>query len=115
MSSSSLERVQQDLDVIKSALPADFPYDRGSVALSVLAGLGGVPFALRAVPGWDRAMLGVLVTLIAGLMVAYGGWIRRARAERAIRPRRWSWGREEAVASAVAILGLIVYALLTRW
>ncbi len=115
MSSPSLERVQQDLDLIKSTLPSDFPYDRGNVALSVLAGLGGVPFALRAVPGWDGAMLGVLVVLIAGLMVAQSGWWRRARAERGIRPRRWSWGRDEAVASGVAVLGLIVYAVLTRW
>jgi hypothetical protein len=115
MSSSPLERVQQDLDVIKSALPADFPYDRGSVALSALAGLGGVPFALRAVPGWDGAMLGVLLALFAGLVVASGRWYRRARAERGIRPRRWSWGRDEAVAGAVAVVGLIVYALLTRW
>ena len=115
MSRSSLERVQQDLDVIKSALPADFPYDRTSVALSALAGLGGVPFALRAVPGWDRPMLGVLLLLVAGLVVAWGAWFRRVRAERADRPRRWSWLREEAWVAAVAVLGLIVYAFLTRW
>src|SRR5580704_18144589 len=110
MNSPSLERVQQDLDLIKSTLPSDFPYDRGSVALSALAGLGGVPFALRAVPGWDGAMLVVLAVLIAGLAVAQGGWWRRARAERGIRPRRWSWGRDEAVAPGGAVLGLIVYA-----
>ena len=115
MNSSSLERVQQDLDLIKSTLPADFPYDRGNIALSAWAGLCGIPFALRAIPGWDGAMLGVLGALVAGLAVVQGGWFRRARAERALRPRRWSWSRDEAVSASVAILGLIVYAVLTRW
>lgn len=115
MSSSPLERVQQDLDVIKSAMPSDFQYDRGSIVLSAGAALCGVPLALRAVPGWDGPMLGILLALIAGLMLASGGWWRRAYAERGSRPRRWSWGRQEAVASAVAIVGLIVYAVLTRW
>jgi hypothetical protein len=115
MSSSPLERVQQDLNVIKSTLQSDFPYDRGSIILSAVAGLCGVPFALRAVPGWEGAMSGVLLALIIGLMVLSGGWLRHARAERGIRPRRWSWGREEIVSSAIAILGLIVYAVLTRW
>jgi hypothetical protein len=115
MSSSPLERVQQDLDVIKSTLPSDFPYDRGSIALSAVAGLGGIPFALQAVPGWGGAMLGVLVALIAVLMVAQAKWWQRARAERGIRPQRWSWGRQEALSSAVAVLSLIVYVLVTRW
>ena len=35
MNTPSLERVQRDLDLIRSALPADFPYDRGSLALGV--------------------------------------------------------------------------------
>jgi hypothetical protein len=115
MSSSPLERVEQDLQVIKSALPADFPYDGRSVGLSAAAALCGVPLALRAVPGWDGAMTGVLLAAIAGLMLASGGWWRRAYAERATRPRRWSWGRQEAVAAMVAVGGLIGYALLTRW
>jgi hypothetical protein len=115
MSSSPLERVQQDLNVIKSAIPADFPYDRGSIALSAAAALCGVPLALRAVPGWDGAMLVVLVALIAGLVLISGGWWRRAYVERGTRPRRWSCGRQEAVCGAVAVVGLIVYALLTRW
>src|SRR5262245_34443695 len=103
MSSSPLERVQQDLNIIKSALPSDFPYDRGSVALSALAGLSGVPFALRAVPGWDGAMLIVLLVLVAGLVVVSGRWFRRARAERGTRPRRWSWVCHESAAATVAI------------
>lgn len=115
MSSSPLERVQQDLDVIKSAMPSDFPYDRGSLAQCAVTAMCGVPLALRAVPGWDGAMLGVLLALIAGLVLASGGWWRRAYAERGVRPRRWSWGRQEAVSAVVAIVGLIVYALLTRW
>lgn len=115
MSSSPLERVQQDLDVIKSAMPADFPYDRGSLAQSAVAALCGVPLALRAVPDWDGAMLAVLMALIAVLMLVSGGWWRRAFVERGIRPRRWSCGRHEAAAGAVAVVGLIVYALLTRW
>jgi hypothetical protein len=114
MSSSPLERVQRDLDLIKSTLPADFPYDRGSIVLSALGGLAGIPFALRALPGWEGPMLVVLVALFAGFVVAYAGWFRRARGERAVRPRRWSCGRDEAVASAVAVLGIIVYVLLTR-
>jgi hypothetical protein len=115
MSSSPLERVQQDLDVIKSAMPSDFPYDRGSLAQCALAAMCGVPLALRAVPGWDGAMLVVLLALIAALMLVSGRWWRRAYTERGIRPRRWSWGRQEAVSGGVAVVGLIVYALLTRW
>src|SRR6185295_560778 len=106
MSSSPLERVQQDLDVIKATLPADFPYDRTSIALSALTGLGGVPFVLRAVPGWDRPMLIVLLMLVSGLLLAWGGWFRRVRAERGIRPRRWSWLREEAWTGGLAVVGL---------
>lgn len=115
MSSSPLERIENDLHVIKSALPADFPYDRGSISLSLIAALCGVPLALRAVPGWDGPMISVLVVLIAGLFIASGGWWRRAYVERGSRPRRWSWGRQEALTGGVAIAGLIVYALLTRW
>jgi hypothetical protein len=115
MSSSPLERVEQDLQVIKSAIPSDFPYDRGSLTISAAAALCGVPLALRAVPGWDGAMLGVLLALIAGLVLVSGRWWKRAYSERGIRPRRWSWGRQEAVSGAVTIFGLIVYVLLTRW
>ena len=115
MNSSPLERVQQDLDVIKSTLQPDFPYDRGSMILNAVAGLCGVPLALRAVPGWDGAMLAVLLAFFVVLLVLFSGWVRRARAERGIRPRRWSWAREEIVSSAVAVLGLIVYVALTRW
>lgn len=115
MSDSSLERVQQDLKLIQSALPSDFPYDRGSVVLSAAAGLCGIPLALRAVPGWNLPMTGILLTLIGGLMVGCGFWLRRARAERGTRPLSWSWGRREALASSIAILGLIVYVVLARW
>ena len=66
MSSSPLDRLESDLQAIKSALPSDFPYDRRSVALSALAALCGVPLGLRALPGWDGAMTGVLLVLIAG-------------------------------------------------
>jgi hypothetical protein len=115
MNSSPLERVQHDLDVLKSALASDFPYDRGSVVLNGVAGAGGVLFALRAVPGWDGAMTGVLLAVIAAMAIACGGWLRRVRVERENRPRRWSWGRQEAVSGSIAVLSLIVYAVLTRW
>lgn len=115
MNVPSLERVQHDLDVVKSSLVADFPYDRSNLATSLAAALCGVPFALRAVPGWDGAMLVVLTIGLGCLAIGTVSWFRRARAERAIRPRRWSWGREEAVASLVAVFGLTAYAVLTRW
>lgn len=115
MSSEPLERVQHDLQAIKSALAADFPYDRGSLRLSLLAALCGVPFALRTVPGWDRVMTVILLVLIAGLAVVSGGWWRRAYTQRGSRPRRWSWGRQEAASGIVAILGLLAYVLITRW
>jgi hypothetical protein len=60
-------------------------------------------------------MFGVLLALFVVLAVVQAGWWRRARAERGIRPQRWSWGRQEALSSGVAILGVIVYVLLTRW
>jgi hypothetical protein len=115
MNVPSLERVQHDLDVVKSSLASDFPYDRGSLAISLAAAVCGVPFSLRAVPGWNGAMLVVLGVCLGGLVIWSANWLRRARSERAIRPRRWSWGREEVLASAVALLGLISYAVLTRW
>jgi hypothetical protein len=107
--------VQQDLNLMKSALPADFPYDRGSVVLSAAATLCGVPFALRAVPGWDGAMSVVLLAIMSGMVVAYGGWLRRARVARGNRPRRWLCARDEFVSGGIAVAALIVYALLTRW
>jgi hypothetical protein len=113
--SSSLDRVQHDLDVIRSALPADFPYDRGNIALSLLAGLCGIPLALRAVPGWNRAMLIVLAVVFAVLFVAYARWLKRIRSERGVRPRRWTWNREETLCSLVAVVGLVAYVVLTRW
>jgi hypothetical protein len=115
MDTPSLERVQHDLDVVKSSLASDFPYDRGSLVISLAATLCGVPFALRAVPGWDSAMLVVLGAGVAGLVIGSANWFRRARSERALRPRRWSFGQDEALAAVVAVLGLSLYALLTRW
>jgi hypothetical protein len=113
--SSSLERVQHDLNVIRSALPSDFPYDRGNVSLSLLAGACGIPLALRAIPGWNRPMLMVLAVFFVVLFVAYGRWLQRIRAERAVRPHRWSWNREETVCSLIAALGLVAYVVITRW
>jgi len=110
MSSSSLERVQHDLNLIKSALPSDFPYDRGSVALSAAATACAGLLGLRAITGWDRTMSGLILAVIAGMMVASGVWLRRARSERAKRPRRWSWARQEVVSSSVAVVAMIVYA-----
>lgn len=115
MSTPTLDRVQDDLNVIRSAISTDFPYDRGTVALNLLAGACGIPLALRAVPGWDRPMLLVLAVLIAVLFAVYGGWLQRIRSERSVRPRRWSWNREETVCSIIAIVGLVGYVLLTRW
>jgi hypothetical protein len=115
MNAPSLERVQHDLDVVKSSLASDFPYDRGSLAISLAAALCGVPFALRAVPGWDSAMLVVLGICLGSLLIVSAIWFRRARSERALRPRRWSWGREEALAGLIVVVGLTSYALLTRW
>lgn len=115
MSSPSLERVQQDLNVIRSALPADFPYDRGNVVLNVLAGLPGIPLALRAIPGWNGAMLAAMGVLVAVLVVVYSGWLKRIRSERGVRPRRWSWNREETICSWIAVVGLVAYVVLTRW
>jgi hypothetical protein len=115
MSTPSLERVQNDLNVMRSALPADFPYDRGNIVQNLLAGLCGIPLALRAIPGWDRPMLVALAVVILVLFLVCGGWLRRIRSERSVRPRRWSWNREETVCSAIAVLGLVVYVVLTRW
>jgi len=115
MNDSPLDRAQQDLDTIRSALPTDVPYDRGSIAMSLGAELCGVLFALRAVPGWDRALSIVLLVAVAMLALAACVWLRRARVGRGSQPQRWSWGRQEAVATAVALCALAAYALLIRW
>jgi hypothetical protein len=60
-------------------------------------------------------MTGLLLAAIAGLVVAYGLWLRRVRVERENRPRRWSWAWQEALSGGFAVFALIVYAVLTRW
>ncbi|MFO1093208.1 MAG: transcriptional regulator [Planctomycetaceae bacterium] len=71
--------------------------------------------ALRAIPGWNGPMLVALGALFVVLCLICGGWLRRIRSERSLRPRRWSWNREETICSWIAVLGLVVYVLLTRW
>jgi hypothetical protein len=115
MNDSSLDRAQRDLDTIRSALPTDFPYDRGSIAMSLGAALCSVLFALRAVPGWDGAFSMVLLAAVALAALAACVWLRRARDGRGVRPQRWSFGRQEALAGTVALGALAAYALLTRW
>jgi hypothetical protein len=114
MNDSSLERAQQDLDTIRSALPTDFPYDRGSIAMGLGAALCSVLFALRAVPGWDGTLSIVLLVAVAMLVLAACVWLRRARVGRGGRPQRWSWGRQEAVSATVALVAAAAYALLAR-
>jgi hypothetical protein len=115
MSGSPLERVQQDLDTIRAALPTDFPYDRGSIALSLGATACAILYALMAVPGWDSTLGIVTLVAVAALGIAACVWLRRARSERSVRPRRWAWGRQEALAVVTALVALIVYGLWTRF
>lgn len=112
MSGSSLERVQKDLDTIRATLPTDFPYDRGSVALSLGASVCAILFALRTVPGWDSTLTTVLLVAIATLSVAACLWLRRARNERGVRPQRWILGRQEALAVVISLVALVLYAVL---
>jgi hypothetical protein len=115
MSGSPLERVQQDLDTIRAALPTDFPYDRGSIALNLGASVCAILFALRAVPGWDSTVPLVLFVALATLGLAACLWLRRARSERGVRPQRWAWGRQEALAAVTALVALVFYAVRTRF
>lgn len=114
MSDSPLERVQQDIDTIRAALSTDFPYDRGSIALSLGATVCASLYTLMAVPGWDSILAIVVLVAVATLcIVSYVG-LRRARSERGVRPRRWAWARQEALAVFTALVGLVLYVLLTR-
>jgi hypothetical protein len=115
MSGSPLERVQQDLDTIRAALPTDFPYDRSSIALNVGASVCAILIALLAVPGWERTVNIVLLVALATLSVAACLWLRRARSERGVRPQRWVWGRQEALAAGTALVALVLYLVLTRF
>jgi hypothetical protein len=114
MESSTLERVQRDLDAMKASLSRDFPYDRRSVVLSATSALCGALYAMRVIPGWEAAMTAILLVVIAGLFVASGNWLRTASYERGSRPRRWSWGRQEAVAVGISIAALLAYVLALR-
>ena len=114
MSGSPLERVQQDLDTIRAVLPTDFPYDRGSIALSLGASVCAILFALEAVPGWESTFRIVSFVAIAIHSVALCLWLRRVRSERGVRPQRWAWGRQEALVVVAGLVALILYAVLMR-
>jgi hypothetical protein len=114
MNDSSLERVQRDLNLMKTSLAADFPYDRGSVVSSGIASLCAGFFAVRAIPGRESAATIGLYIAIVGLAAYSAAWWKRAGDRRGARPRRWKWGRQEATAAAAVILATGFYVVSRR-
>lgn len=115
MSQADLSRVQHDLDVMKSSLVEDFPYDRNHIREHLVAAACGIPIALLAVEAWSPVVRIGLYLCFVGMIVACGRHLRQRYAMRETRQRLWQWGRREALGSAVLIVALIGYVLMVRF
>lgn len=113
MDSPDLSRVQQDLNLIKSQLGDEFPYDRRHVLLSLLGAGAGVIIALSASKGLQPAMRSILIVYFLGFLGFWGWHFGRIRSERVCRPKAWRWTRRETAGSLVTVGLLILYVLLT--
>lgn len=106
MADDPLQRLEDDLAVMRAALSDDLPFDRSHAALQVLTGTFGLPLFLLPWLGWDAYVLpGILV--FDGLLA--GAWLwqyRLAKANRFERPSVWRTARIEA-GSAWLISGLL--------
>lgn len=119
MQPESLQRVQDDLATVKTALGAELPYDRSHVALYLLGAGAGVVLIGLLLLGLQSYVSPVLCAYSALMVAAWVVQVRHLRARRAEAPTRWRWGRKEAAASLVAIVLLVGYVVwagtLARW
>jgi hypothetical protein len=114
MAEVKLDRLQADLEIVKAALAADFPYDRTHVCNNLLAALGGVLVALLSLEAWAPVVRSLLFAYFAGGAVLYAWQQRRFYGLRRDRPRMWNWNRQELVASAIAMVAILAYVFWVR-
>jgi hypothetical protein len=114
MNTADLNRVQDDLNVMRAALGGEFPYDRRHVGQSLVVAGAGVIIGLTAIPEWRPLMRSVLVAYFMALMVLWYWQFRQIESEQATRPRAWSWTRRETRGSLLAIGLLVPYVLMMR-
>ncbi len=109
MSGEPLQRVRDDLAMVKSALGTELPYDRSHVLLYFLgAGLGGLLGGLTLL-GLEAHIRPVLLAYIGVMLVAWAVQIRHLRVRQVEAPSRWRWGRKEAFASVVGMALVVGY------
>jgi hypothetical protein len=109
MSSESLQRIQDDLEMVKSALGSELPYDRSHVVLYFLGAGLGVPLGGLTLLSLESYIRPVLFVYIAVMLAAWAVQVRHLRKRRVEAPARWRWGRKEAIASVVAIALVVGY------
>jgi hypothetical protein len=114
MNTADLNRVQDDLKLMKAALSDEFPYDRRHVQQCLLAAGAGVILCLMAVPDWRSMMRTVLVVYFAGLIGLWYWQVRQMKSESEVRPRAWNWNRRDTWASLLGIGLLIPYVVMVR-
>lgn len=114
MQPESLQRVENDLAVVRAALGDGLPFDRSHVAMHFMAAGGGLLLVALTLAGLEApAIRNALLGYGALIALAWAVQIRHLRARRADAPSLWRWGRKEVVGSLVAmalLIGYVVYA-----
>lgn len=114
MKHAEIDRVQQDLDLIKSTLSGEFPYDRRHLLMSLLGAGAGVLVALTSVESMQPFIRQTLLIYFLGIVGFWVWHVGRVRSARAHRPRAWNWTRRETVAALVGIALLVSYVVTMR-
>jgi hypothetical protein len=115
MSSTELNRVQEDMNLIKVTLGVEFPYDRWHILMCLVAAGGGIVVALTAIADWRPQMRAVLLVYFVGMLLLWYVQVRKLGSERAARPRVWRWTVRETWSTLVGAALLIPYILMVRY
>jgi hypothetical protein len=123
MSEANLDRVREDLAVMRQAIGFRPPFERGHVWVSLaLAAVGGLVAALTAftnvaavpVTQGSAAQLTYIALLVVPVLLVFTGMAVVARRRRTLAPFLWREARQSAVAAAVAVplyLSFLVWAV----
>jgi len=112
---TELDRVHEDLDLIKATLGNEFPYDVRHVAMNLIVAGGGVIVALSAAPGWQSPMRGAVVAYFVAVVAIWLWQIGQFHSERTVRPKAWRWTKRETWSVLVGVALLIPYVLSVRF
>jgi hypothetical protein len=119
MQPEPLQRIQDDLATVRSALGTELPHDHSHAMMCLLGAGLGVLLAGLPLLGLQAHVRPALLAYIAFMVAAWVAQIRHLRARRAESPARWRWGRAELAGSLVAIVLLVGYVAwvgtLRRW